>query len=206
MLKDKVALVTGAASGIGRAVALVWAREGARVVVSDIHEEQGQETAALVRELGSEALFVRADAGSAADNEALVAQTLRNFGQRFLGLLYSPEVMAVRRLLVSEGGRANIGQRCWDMGPARGNAAINAFLQQGIERRLLRNADTEVMRHHLLALLEAELLPRFMFQHLPAPTAQEIALCTERAVDAFMRVYGTPGDTQGKSDAIRKPL
>jgi AcrR family transcriptional regulator len=63
------------------------------------------------------------------------AQTLRNFGQRFLGLLYSPEVMAVRRLLVSEGGRANIGQRCWDMGPARGNAAINAFLQQGIERR-----------------------------------------------------------------------
>jgi AcrR family transcriptional regulator len=50
------------------------------------------------------------------------AQTLRNFGQRFLGLLYSPEVMAVRRLLVSEGGRANIGQRCWDMGPARGNA------------------------------------------------------------------------------------
>ena len=83
------------------------------------------------------------------------AQTLRNFGQRFLGLLYSPEVMAVRRLLVCEGGRANIGQRCWDMGPARGNAAINAFLQQGIERRLLRNADTEVMRHHLLALLEA---------------------------------------------------
>ena len=96
------------------------------------------------------------------------AQTLRNFGQRFLGLLYSPEVMSVRRLLVSEGGRANIGQRCWDMGPARGNAAINAFLQQGIERRLLRNADTEVMRHHLLAQLEAELLPRFMFQHLPA--------------------------------------
>ncbi|WP_057091609.1 TetR/AcrR family transcriptional regulator [Comamonas thiooxydans] len=134
------------------------------------------------------------------------AQTLRNFGQRFLGLLYSPEVMSVRRLLVSEGGRANIGQRCWDMGPARGNAAINAFLQQGIERRLLRNADTEVMRHHLLALLEAELLPRFMFQHLPAPTAQEIALCTERAVDAFMRVYGTPGDTQSKSDAIRKSL
>lgn len=67
------------------------------------------------------------------------------------------------------------------MGPARGNAAINAFLQRGgIERRLLRNADTEVMRHHLLALLEAELLPRFMFQHLPAPSAQEIALYRAR--------------------------
>lgn len=80
MLKDKVALVTGAASGIGRAVALVWAREGARVVVSDINEEQGRETAELVRELGAEALFVRADAGNARDHEELVAQTLRNFG------------------------------------------------------------------------------------------------------------------------------
>ena len=81
MLKDKVALVTGAASGIGRAVALVWAREGARVVVSDINVEQGEETAALVRELGAEAIFVRADAGKASDHEELVATTLRNFGR-----------------------------------------------------------------------------------------------------------------------------
>lgn len=81
MLKGKVALVTGAASGIGRAIALVWAREGARVVLSDLDEDQGQETAALVRELGAEALFLRADAGSAKDHEELVALTLRNFGR-----------------------------------------------------------------------------------------------------------------------------
>jgi hypothetical protein len=97
--------------------------------------------------------------------------------------------MAVRRLLVSEGGRANIGQRCWDMGPARGNAAINAFCSRA------SSAACCAMRYRSHApsagAAEAELLPRFMFQHLPAPTAQEIALCTERAVDAFMRVYGT---------------
>ena len=81
MLKGKVALVTGAASGIGRAVALVWASEGARVVLSDLDEDQGQETAALVRELGAEALFLRADASSAKDHEELVALTLRNFGR-----------------------------------------------------------------------------------------------------------------------------
>ena len=45
MLKNKVALVTGASSGIGRAIALVWAREGARVVVSDINTEAGEATA-----------------------------------------------------------------------------------------------------------------------------------------------------------------
>lgn len=49
MLKNKVALVTGASSGIGRAIALVWAREGAKVVVSDVNVQAGEETAALVR-------------------------------------------------------------------------------------------------------------------------------------------------------------
>ena len=81
MLKDKVALVTGAASGIGRCVALTWAREGARVVLADLNEEQGHESAALVRELGAEALYLRADAGSPADHEALVALTMRHFGR-----------------------------------------------------------------------------------------------------------------------------
>ena len=119
------------------------------------------------------------------------AQTLRDFGQRFLGLLYSPNVMAVRRLLVSEGGRSNIGQRCWEMGPARGNAAIKDFLQLGIERQLLRADDTETMMHQLLALFEAELLPRFVFQHLPAPTPEEIIQISERAVETFMRAYGS---------------
>jgi len=52
MLKNKVALVTGASSGIGRAIALVWAREGAKVVVSDVNVQAGEETAALVRAAG----------------------------------------------------------------------------------------------------------------------------------------------------------
>lgn len=81
MLKDKVLLVTGAASGIGRAIALVAAREGARVVVADTQVAGGEETAALVRAQGGEALFVSSDAGKAADAEALVARTLEHFGR-----------------------------------------------------------------------------------------------------------------------------
>lgn len=117
-------------------------------------------------------------------------QALCDFGERFLSLLYSPDVMSVRRLLIAEGGRSQIGQRCWEMGPARGNAAIQSFLQQGIQRKLLRSADPELMQHQLLALLEAELLPRFMFQHLPSPDAQEISQCAERAIHTFMQLYG----------------
>jgi NAD(P)-dependent dehydrogenase (short-subunit alcohol dehydrogenase family) len=81
MLKNKIALVTGASSGIGRAVALVWAREGAKVVVSDINESAGEETAALVRAQGADALFVAADVGKPDDSKNLVARAVAHFGR-----------------------------------------------------------------------------------------------------------------------------
>lgn len=81
MLQNKVALVTGGASGIGRAVALVWAREGARVVVSDTGTAGGEETVALVRAQGGEAVFLPCDVADPAQCEALVAQTVARWGR-----------------------------------------------------------------------------------------------------------------------------
>jgi NAD(P)-dependent dehydrogenase (short-subunit alcohol dehydrogenase family) len=81
MLKNKVALVTGASSGIGRAVALVYAREGAKVVVSDLNRAGGEETVDLVLKLGGEAIFVATDVGNPADAKALVDRSLAYFGR-----------------------------------------------------------------------------------------------------------------------------
>ena len=81
MLNNKVALVTGASSGIGRAVALVWAREGARVVVSDTNREGGEDTVALVRAQGEEAIFLASDVGRPEDARALVEQTIAHHGR-----------------------------------------------------------------------------------------------------------------------------
>lgn len=77
----KVALVTGAGSGIGRASALAFAQQGAKVVVSDVAVEAGEETAALARAMNTDALFVRADVSQRADVEMLVNRAVQTFGR-----------------------------------------------------------------------------------------------------------------------------
>src|SRR3989449_2168859 len=80
-LAGKVALVTGAGSGIGRASALTFAREGAKVVVADVVVEGGEETVGMVKTAGGEALFVKADVSQAAEVEALINKTLATYGR-----------------------------------------------------------------------------------------------------------------------------
>jgi NAD(P)-dependent dehydrogenase (short-subunit alcohol dehydrogenase family) len=80
-LDGKVALVTGAASGIGRASALAFAREGARVVVSDIVEKGGHEVVDAIKNAGGEASFTRADVSKASDVEAMVNHAVETYGR-----------------------------------------------------------------------------------------------------------------------------
>jgi NAD(P)-dependent dehydrogenase (short-subunit alcohol dehydrogenase family) len=80
-LKGRVALVTGGATGIGKACALALAREGARIVISGRREEIGEEAASDIRAAGAEALFVRADVGRRSDVESMIGRTLDAFGQ-----------------------------------------------------------------------------------------------------------------------------
>ena len=74
-LADKVALITGAGSGIGRHSALLFASEGAAVAVVDVNEAGARETVAEIESAGGNALFVRADVSVAADDERMIAET-----------------------------------------------------------------------------------------------------------------------------------
>lgn len=81
LLDDKVTLVTGAGGGIGRATAIVLARAGAKVMVSDVSTRRGEETAAMVREAGGQAEFFKADVSREAEVEALIAAAVNKWGR-----------------------------------------------------------------------------------------------------------------------------
>jgi meso-butanediol dehydrogenase/(S,S)-butanediol dehydrogenase/diacetyl reductase len=80
MLKDKIAVITGAGSGIGKAAAQYFAQQGAKVVVAEWNQQSGRETADTIIQAGGEAMFCHTDVSQAAQVEALVAQTVARFG------------------------------------------------------------------------------------------------------------------------------
>lgn len=86
-LAGKTAIITGAGSGIGRASALLFAREGARVVAVDWNEEGGRETERLLRAAGGEGTFIQADVSDTAAVQAMVAKTVSLYGR--LDVLYN---------------------------------------------------------------------------------------------------------------------
>lgn len=80
-LKNKVVLITGAGSGIGKSTALLFGKEGARVVVNDLSEEHGTQTVEEIRQSGGEAIFIKADVTHASEVEAMVQAALAEYSQ-----------------------------------------------------------------------------------------------------------------------------
>ncbi len=78
-LRDKVAIITGAASGIGRATAILFAQEGAKVVVADVNDEGGKETVSLISKQGGEAIFVHTDVTKFDQSEELIKFAVQEF-------------------------------------------------------------------------------------------------------------------------------
>ena len=81
LVAGKAALITGGSTGIGRASAQIFAREGARVAVADVNVEGAEETVRLIRDAGGEALCIQADVSQAADAEAMVTRAVETYGR-----------------------------------------------------------------------------------------------------------------------------
>src|SRR4051812_33438059 len=86
-LKDKVCIITGGARGMGAVGSRLFAQEGAKLVIGDVVEANGRETAAEIKSKGGQAIFVKADVSQEADCKRLVAEAVRAFGG--LDVLYN---------------------------------------------------------------------------------------------------------------------
>lgn len=107
-LTDKVALITGAGGGQGRAAALLFAQEGAKVIVTDIKVEGGEETVRLVRAAGGQAMFRAADVSQAAQVEAAVRFAVDTYGS--LTILYNNAAVLHRK----DAPVTNLEEEVWD--------------------------------------------------------------------------------------------
>ena len=108
-LNDKVALITGAASGIGRETALLFAREGAQVAAIDVNDVDGEQTVQMISKEGGSALYVHADVSKAHDCEAMVEQVESAFGK--LDVLFNNAGIMDSR----DDDAVNTSEEVWDL-------------------------------------------------------------------------------------------
>lgn len=106
-LADKAAIITGAGSGIGKASAILFAREGAKVAVADINDTAGEGTVAAIKSDGGEAFFVHTDVSKASDAEKLVRETVKNFGR--IDILFNVAGMPMNNVAIED-----LDEELWD--------------------------------------------------------------------------------------------
>lgn len=118
-----------------------------------------------------------------------IGEALQEFGERFLGALYSPQMQANRHLAIASSGKTELGRLVYERGVRQSQALVAELLSAAMQQGKLRAADPNVATRQLYALLEAELIDRFLFQLLGKVAPDEIRAVTARAIAVFMAAY-----------------
>lgn len=174
--------------------------EGASM--SDICAKAGYSRATLYSYFPSkEALFLEVMlAGSHAQVEAItraldpgtssIEEALVHFGKDLLAFIYSPEILALRRLAIAEATRSDFGEMFYARSRKQGEVIISAFLKQAMDAGKLRQADPAIAMAHLSGLLESELEEMFYRTEITPLDPLRLDRIARSAVSVFMAAYG----------------
>ena len=119
-----------------------------------------------------------------------IGAALRRFGEKFLTFVCLPEMLAIRRLLIAEAGRTEIGRFYYETGPQKGMERMAAYLKSAMDKGQLRAADAAIAASHLRGLLESELHERHLLSVEVAASSERVSLAVDNAVRVFMAAYG----------------
>lgn len=210
-LGGRVVLITGAASGQGRAAAQLFAHHGARIVVADIDDEGSDETVTLVKEAGSEALAVHADVSVRVDAEAMIDATVERFGR--LDVLYNNAAVQM------SGTLAEATEDDWDLTIRTNLTAVFWACRAGIPHMLSGDGGSIINTASVLGLVGSEgyvaygpakaglvaLTRQMALEYGPRVRANVIA---PGSIDTprFRKVADATGDAQGFIDGVRRHI
>lgn len=174
--------------------------EGASM--SDICAKAGYSRATLYSYFPSkEALFLEVMlSGSHAQAEVItraldpetpsIEEALVHFGKDLLAFIYSPEILALRRLAIAEATRSDFGEMFYARSRKQGEVIISAFLKQAMSAGKLRQADPSIAMAHLSGLLESELEEMFYRTEIKPLDPLRLDRIARSAVSVFMAAYG----------------
>jgi AcrR family transcriptional regulator len=118
-----------------------------------------------------------------------IAIALQRYGEKFVSFLCDPESMAAQRMVIAEAGRSDIGLRFHQAGPKAGQDLIAKYLSAKMDDGILRRSDARVAADHLVALLQAEIMPRCLMGLQATATRGQIRQAVKRAVAVFLAAY-----------------
>ncbi|MBT3067076.1 TetR/AcrR family transcriptional regulator [Rhodoferax sp. U11-2br] len=132
---------------------------------------------------------------AAHDIRAGVLEVLGKFSEKLAVLMCSPELAATHRMVLAEAGRSNVGALFYEAGPQRGILDIAEFFRRAMAQGCMRQGDPTVAAQQFIALVQAEIQPRWYYKELPPLTDAQIKDIAGRAMVTFANAYALAPDS-----------
>ena len=149
---------------------------------------------AVTKAAGEQHIQSAFDELAAHDVRVGIRAVLGKFSEKLAVLMCSPELAATHRMVLAEAGHSNVGELFYEAGPQRGITDIAEFFRRAMEQGCMRQSDPTVAAQQFLALVQAEIQPRWYYKALSPLTDKQIKDMAGRAMVTFANAYALESD------------